>query len=99
DELDAMYHFDVLENKRTKDVSKFILYATSQFVVGENRLKQAIKDIELELEDRLAFYEKENRLVEYQRLKQRVEFDLEMLSSTGSTKGVENYARYLTGQK
>ncbi|QCT99971.1 excinuclease ABC subunit UvrB [Campylobacter hyointestinalis subsp. hyointestinalis] len=99
DELDAMYYFDVLENKRTKDVSKFILYATSQFVVGENRLKQAIKDIELELEDRLAFYEKENRLVEYQRLKQRVEFDLEMLSSTGSTKGVENYARYLTGQK
>ncbi len=99
DELDAMYHFDVLENKRTKDVSKFILYATSQFIVGENRLKQAIKDIELELEDRLAFYEKENRLVEYQRLKQRVEFDLEMLSSTGSTKGVENYARYLTGQK
>lgn len=99
DELDAMYHFDMLENKRTKDVSKFILYATSQFVVGENRLKQAIKDIELELEDRLAFYEKENRLVEYQRLKQRVEFDLEMLSSTGSTKGVENYARYLTGQK
>lgn len=99
DELDAMYHFDPLENRRTKDVSKFILYATSQFVVGENRLKQAIKDIELELEDRLAFYEKENRLVEYQRLKQRVEFDLEMLSSTGSTKGVENYARYLTGQK
>ncbi|RUT51245.1 excinuclease ABC subunit UvrB [Campylobacter fetus] len=99
DELDAMYHFDVLENKRTKDVNKFILYATSQFIVGENRLKQAIKDIELELEDRLAFYEKENRLVEYQRLKQRVEFDLEMLSSTGSTKGVENYARYLTGQK
>ncbi|CUU72718.1 excinuclease ABC subunit UvrB [Campylobacter hyointestinalis] len=99
DELDAMYHFDVLENRHTKDVSKFILYATSQFVVGENRLKQAIKDIELELEDRLAFYEKENRLVEYQRLKQRVEFDLEMLSSTGSTKGVENYARYLTGQK
>ncbi|RAZ56497.1 excinuclease ABC subunit UvrB [Campylobacter hyointestinalis] len=99
DELDAMYHFDALENRRTKDVSKFILYATSQFVVGENRLKQAIKDIELELEDRLAFYEKENRLVEYQRLKQRVEFDLEMLSSTGSTKGVENYARYLTGQK
>ncbi|ANE35872.1 UvrABC nucleotide excision repair complex, subunit UvrB [Campylobacter iguaniorum] len=99
DELESMYHFDVLENKRTNDVSKFILYATSQFVVGENRLKQAIKDIELELESRLEFYQKENRLVEYQRLKQRVEFDLEMLASTGSTKGVENYARYLTGQK
>ena len=86
-------------NKKTKDLNRFILYATSQFVVGENRLKEAIKGIETELDERLKFYESEGRLVEYQRLKQRVEFDLEMLSTTGSTKGVENYARYLTGQK
>lgn len=99
DEIDAMYHFDILENKKTKDLTKFTLYATSQFVVGENRLKTAIKQIEQELEERLKFYQKQNKLVEYQRLKQRVEFDLEMLRATGSTKGVENYARYLTGQK
>lgn len=99
DEIEEIYHFNALENKKTKNLNKFILYATSQFVVGENRLKEAIKGIEAELEDRLKFYESQGRLVEYQRLKQRVEFDLEMLATTGSTKGVENYARYLTGQK
>ncbi len=99
DEIDAMYHFDVFENKKTKDLNKFILYATSQFIVGENRLKTAIKQIEEELADRLEYYQKEGKVVEYQRLKQRVEFDLEMLRATGSTKGVENYARYLTGQE
>ena len=99
DEIEEIYHFNALDNKKTKDLNRFILYATSQFVVGENRLKEAIKGIEAELDERLKFYESEGRLVEYQRLKQRVEFDLEMLSTTGSTKGVENYARYLTGQK
>ncbi|WP_096014980.1 excinuclease ABC subunit UvrB [Campylobacter lanienae] len=99
DEIEEIYHFNALDNKKTKDLNRFILYATSQFVVGENRLKEAIKGIETELDERLKFYESKGRLVEYQRLKQRVEFDLEMLSTTGSTKGVENYARYLTGQK
>ena len=99
DEIEEIYHFNALDNKKTKDLNRLILYATSQFVVGENRLKEAIKGIETELDERLKFYESEGRLVEYQRLKQRAEFDLEMLSTTGSTKGVENYARYLTGQK
>lgn len=99
DEIEEIYHFNALENKKTKNLNKFILYATSQFVVGENRLKEAIKGIEAELDERLKFYENHGRMVEYQRLKQRVEFDLEMLATTGSTKGVENYARYLTGQK
>ena len=99
DEIEEIYHFNALENKKTKNLSKFILYATSQFVVGENRLKEAIKGIKSELDERLKFYESAGRIVEYQRLKQRVEFDLEMLATTGSTKGVENYARYLTGQK
>lgn len=99
DEIDALYSFDALENKKIKDFSKFTLYATSQFIVGENRLKQAILGIEEELADRLKYYQENNRIVEYQRLKQRVEFDIEMLKSTGMTKGIENYARYLTGQK
>lgn len=97
DELENMYHFDILENKKTKEIAKFILYPTSQFIVANERLKQAIKGIEAELDERLKFYK--DRPVEYARLKGRVEFDLEMLSTTGSTKGVENYARYLTGQK
>ena len=99
DEIDAMYHFDVLENKKLKDVGKFTLYATSQFIVGENRLKIAIKQIEEELEERLKEFSEQGKLVEAQRLKQRVEFDLEMMSSTGMCKGIENYARHLTGQK
>ncbi|MBR8464758.1 excinuclease ABC subunit UvrB [Campylobacter sp. faydin G-140] len=99
DEIEEMYHFDVLENKKLKDITKFTLYATSQFIVREERLKTAIKGIEDELEERLKFYQKEGKLVELQRLKQRVEFDLEMLTSTGVCKGVENYARHLTGQK
>lgn len=99
DEIDEMAHFDVLENKKTKKISKFILYATSQFIVGENRLKTAINEIENELEERIKFFMDNEKLVEAQRIKQRVEFDLEMLKATGMCKGIENYARYLTGQK
>ncbi|MCV3418253.1 excinuclease ABC subunit UvrB [Campylobacter lari] len=99
DELEAMYHYNVLENKKGKDLKKFILYPTSQFSVGEDRLKEAIKGIKAELNERLAYFENENKLVEAQRLKQRVEFDLEMLQSTGMCKGVENYALHLTGLK
>ncbi|WP_169764388.1 excinuclease ABC subunit UvrB [Campylobacter mucosalis] len=99
DEIEAMFHFEVLDNKKIKDVSKFTLYATSQFIVREDRLKSAIKGIKAELDERLKFYKNENKLVEMQRLKQRVEFDLEMLSSTGVCKGIENYARHLTGLK
>ena len=99
DELDAMYHYNVFENKKGKDLKRFILYPTSQFSVGEARLKEAIKGIKAELAERLAYFEKENKLVEYQRLKQRVEFDIEMLESTGLCKGIENYALHLTGLK
>lgn len=99
DELEKMYHYNVFENKKIKDLKRFILYPTSQFSVGETRLKQAIKDIKEELAARLAYFENENKLVEYQRLKQRVEFDIEMLESTGMCKGIENYARHLTGLK
>ena len=99
DDLERIYHYNILENKKTKDLKRFILYPTSQFSVGETRLKEAIKEIKEELNSRLAYFENENKLVEYQRLKQRVEFDLEMLQSTGMCKGVENYARHLTGLK
>lgn len=99
DEIEALYSFDALENKKIQNFNKFTLYATSQFIVSQNRLKSAIQGIENELSERLKFYKENNRQVEYQRLKQRVEFDLEMLKTTGMTKGIENYARYLTGQK
>lgn len=99
DELVGMYHYNVFENKKGKDLKRFILYPTSQFSVGETQLKKAIKGIKAELNERLAYFENENKLVEYQRLKQRVEFDIEMLESTGMCKGIENYALHLTGLK
>jgi excinuclease ABC subunit B len=99
DTVESIYHFEVLTNQKMEDLKKVIIYATSQFIVGQERLTNAIKSIEDELASRLEFLQKEDRLVEYQRLKSRVEFDLEMLQATGACKGVENYARYLTGIK
>lgn len=99
DEVESIYHFEVLTNQKLEETHKVIIYAANQFIVGQNRLKNAIKSIEEELALRLDFFQKENKLVEYQRLKSRVEFDLEMLEATGACKGVENYARYLTGKK
>ncbi len=99
DEVESITYFDTLTNEKLNSVKKVIIYAANQFIVGQSRLKNAIKEIEKELDERLAFFEKEGKLVEYQRLKSRVEFDLEMLEATGSCKGVENYARYLTGKK
>ncbi|WP_458699645.1 excinuclease ABC subunit UvrB [Sulfurospirillum sp. 1307] len=99
DEVESIVYFDTLTNEKLNGVKKVIIYAANQFIVGQNRLKNAIKQIEKELDERLAFFQKEEKIVEYQRLKSRVEFDLEMLESTGACKGVENYARYLTGKK
>jgi excinuclease ABC subunit B len=99
DEIESIYYFEVLTNQKLEEKNKVIIYAANQFIVGQNRLKNAIKSIEEELAHRLDFFQKENKIVEYQRLKSRVEFDLEMLEATGACKGVENYARYLTGKK
>lgn len=76
-----------------------MLYAANPFIVGEERLKSAIKSIEEELAERLAFFKSVGKMVEYERLKSRTEFDLEMISATGICKGIENYARHLTGKK
>ena len=97
DEVESIYYFEVLLNKKLQTLDKVVIYAANQFIVGHERLQKAIKSIEQELDERLAYFKAENKLVEHQRLKQRVEFDLEMLGATGMCKGIENYARYLTG--
>ncbi len=97
DEVESIYYFEVLLNKKVQNLNKIVLYAANQFIVGQQRLQNAIKSIEEELSLRLEEFKKEDKLVEHQRLKQRVEFDLEMLQATGMCKGIENYARYLTG--
>ncbi|MDT8338959.1 MAG: excinuclease ABC subunit UvrB [Sulfurimonas sp.] len=99
DEIEAIYTFDVIDNKKLEEHKHFTIYATSQFSVSQEKMSVAIKRIEEELDERLAYFQKEGKLVEYQRLKQRVEFDLEMLQTTGMCKGVENYSRLLTNKK
>jgi excinuclease ABC subunit B len=99
DEVESIVYFDSLTNEKLKSVDKIVIYAANQFIVGQERLKTAVKEIKEGLAQRLAFFEQENKLVEYQRLKQRVEFDLEMIEATGMCKGIENYARHLTGKK
>lgn len=99
DEIEAIYTFDIIDNKKLEEHKQFTVYATSQFSVSQEKMAVAIKRIEEELDERLAYFQKEGKLVEYQRLKQRVEFDLEMLQTTGMCKGVENYSRLLTNKK
>ena len=99
DEVEAIYTFEVIDNKRLEDHKDFTIYACSQFSVGQEKMSRAIKRIEDELDDRLKYFTSAGKLLEYQRLKQRVEFDLEMLQTTGMCKGVENYSRLLTDKK
>jgi len=99
DEVEAIYSFDALTNKKHESFQKTTIYAASQFVVRKDKLVRATEAIEKELAQRLEFFSKEERLVEYQRLKQRTEFDLEMLETTGMCKGIENYSRHLSGKK
>ncbi|WP_456403632.1 excinuclease ABC subunit UvrB [Hydrogenimonas sp.] len=99
DEIEALYTFDTLTNRKIADLKSTTIYAASNFIVGGDKLQQAIKSIEEELAERLTWFKKEGKLLEYQRLKQRTEFDLEMLETTGMCKGIENYARHLTDKK
>lgn len=99
DEIEALYTFNSLTGEKIEQYNEITIYSANQFIVSKERLALAVKSIEEELAERLAFYQKENRMVEYNRLKQRVEFDLEMIEATGSCKGIENYSRHLTGKK
>jgi excinuclease ABC subunit B len=99
DEIESLTKHEYLTNIKIKNLNDAIIYSVNPFVVSQNRLTKAIDSIEKELAQRLAFYQSEEKHVEYQRLKQRVEFDLEMLEATGMCKGIENYARLLTDKK
>ncbi len=99
DDVESITKHEYLTNNKTESLKDFILYSVNPFIVSQDRLAKAIKMIEEELEERLAYFKENDKFVEYQRLKQRVEFDLEMLESTGMCKGIENYARLLTDKK
>ncbi len=99
DEIDRIYTIDYITNEKIQDIKEITIYAANQFIVGANRLAEAVNSIEKELQIRLKEFESEGKIIEYQRLKQRTEFDLEMLETTGTCKGIENYSRHLTGKK
>ncbi|MBD3841009.1 MAG: excinuclease ABC subunit UvrB [Campylobacterales bacterium] len=99
DEVESILQLEYLTNNTVKELSSVTIYSVNPFVVSQSRLAKAIESIEKELDERLNYFKENDKLVEYQRLKQRVEFDLEMLEATGMCKGIENYARLLTDKK
>jgi excinuclease ABC subunit B len=99
DEIETIAKLEHMTNAMRQEIDEVTIYSVNPFVVSQDRLAIAVKSIEEELDERLAYYQKEEKHVEYQRLKQRVEFDLEMIEATGMCKGIENYARLLTDKK
>ena len=98
DEVDGIREFDPLTGEVTAEMERVAIYANSHYVTPRPTLQQAIIQIKQELKQRLAELEAEGKLLEAQRLQQRTIFDIEMLETTGSCKGIENYSRYLTGR-
>lgn len=99
DELESIIKLEYMTNEKKEKLEDFILYSVNPFIVTGDKMAKAVNAIEEELAERLAYFQSEDKLVEYQRLKQRVEFDLEMLEATGMCKGIENYSRLLTDKK
>ena len=99
DEIEDIYNFNTLTGEKIEHFKETTIYSANQFIVSQEKLALAVKSIEKELGERLNYYKEQNRMLEYNRLKQRVEFDLEMIEATGMCKGIENYSRHLTGKK
>ena len=98
DEVEAIHEFDPLTGEKAAELGEITVYANSHYVTPRPTLTQAIRDIKMELKQRLAELTAEGKLLEVERLQQRTTFDIEMMETTGSCKGIENYSRYLTGR-
>ncbi len=99
DEIDKIVEYDLITGKITANKKSITIFAASHFVTNENKLKIAIENIREELKERLKYFKDNNKLLEYQRLMERTNYDLEMLSETGSCRGIENYSRHLALKK
>ena len=95
DEIESISEFDTLTGAVIKNKKNCTIFPASHFVTNEDKLKIAVENIKKELEERLDYFQKNNKLLEYQRLKERTNYDIEMLSETGFCRGVENYSRHL----
>ena len=95
DEVERITEFEPLTGEVLLDMSKIEIFPARQFITDEDKLAQAINDIETELTDRISWFKSQDMLLEAQRIEQRTMYDLEMLREVGYTSGVENYSRHL----
>jgi excinuclease ABC subunit B len=98
DEVESISLFDPLTGQVVHKAARFTVYPSSHYVTPRDVVLTAVEKIKLELADRLEFFQKNNKLVEAQRIEQRTRFDLELLAELGFCKGIENYSRHLSGR-
>jgi excinuclease ABC subunit B len=98
DEIDRISRFDPLTGHVNDTLTTLTIYPAKQFVTPYDKLQRAAREIRAELDERVMYFEKHNQLIEAQRIKQRTEFDLEMMQEMGFCNGIENYSRHLTGR-
>jgi excinuclease ABC subunit B len=99
DTVEKIRQFDALTGDLGDDLPELVVFAATHYVAGDETTRRAVQSIEVELRERLAVFEKENKLLEAQRLRLRTEHDLEMLAEVGVVNGIENYSRHLDGRK
>lgn len=99
DEIDRISLINPLTGELKSVVSHVAIYPASHYIVPKEKIEVAIKDIEKELEERISFFNSQNKLIEAQRILQRTRYDIEMLREIGFCKGIENYSRVLAGRK
>ncbi len=98
DEIDTIYYFDPLTAEVTRRLPRTTIFPKSHYVTPRNKVVNAIETIKAELRERLKYFHDNNKLVEAQRLGERVKFDLEMMQELGYCSGIENYSRHLSGR-
>src|SRR5262249_34664604 len=95
DEIERMTEFDPLTGEILNEYNEIKIFPAKQFVADEEKTKQALHDIEVELEESIINFKREGKLVEAQRIEQRTRYDIEMIREVGFTAGIENYSRHL----
>ena len=98
DGIESVTEFDSITGRKFKNLDSITIYANTHYVTSPRTLEHAVKLIEKDLKERIHYFKSQNMTVESQRIKQRTEYDIEMMLETGSCKGIENYSRYLTGR-
>ncbi|GLL13152.1 UvrABC system protein B [Pseudonocardia halophobica] len=98
DEIEALYYLHPLTGDVVKQVDTVRIFPATHYVAGPERMERAVRDIEKELEERLAELENQGKLLEAQRLRMRTQYDLEMIRQVGFCSGIENYSRHIDGR-